>query len=78
MFKADIHLRLNNTSIADIIKVFELFVCYLKGILVHPDTVTPARLPPDLGIQVHLRSRNYATTSWLRLIFTSDHFIHPY
>jgi hypothetical protein len=31
-----------------------------------------------LGIQVHLRSGNDATTSLLRLIFTSDHFIHPY
>jgi hypothetical protein len=31
-----------------------------------------------LGIQVHLRSRNDAITSWLRLTSTSDHFIHPY
>jgi hypothetical protein len=31
-----------------------------------------------LGIQVHLRSRNDATTSWLRLTSTSNHFIHPY
>ncbi len=34
--------------------------------------------PPDLGSQGHLRSENYNTTSWLRLIFTSDHSIHPY
>ena len=38
-------------------------------------TSTPANLPPDLGIQVHLRSGNDATTSWLRLISTSDCFI---
>ena len=43
-------------------------VCGLKDVMVHPYTVTPAKLAPDLGIQVHLRSENDATTSWLRLI----------
>ena len=57
---------------------FETLVCCLKGIWVHPYTVTPARLAPDLWIQGHLRSGNDATTSQLRLLFTSDHFIHPY
>jgi hypothetical protein len=58
--------------------VFVTLVCCLKGIWWHPYTATLAKFPPDLGIQVHLRSGIDATTSWLRLIFTSDHFIHPY
>ncbi len=78
MFEADIHLRLLHTFILVICKVFEPLVCCLKGIWLHPYIVTLAKFPPDLGIQVHLRSRNDATTSWLRLISTSDHFIHLY
>jgi hypothetical protein len=75
MVEADIHFRPLHASMLDIFKVFESLVCCLKGIWLHPYTVTPAKLPPDLGIQVHLRSGNDATM--LRLIFTSDHFIHP-
>ncbi len=78
MFEASIYLRLLHTFILDIYKVFEPLVCCLKGIRLHPYTVTLAKLPPDLGIQVHLRSGHDATTSRLRLISTSDHFIHPY
>ena len=78
MVEADIHFRMLNSSILDIYKVFETLLCCLKGIWLHPYTVTLAKFPPDLGIQVHLRSGNDATTSWLRLISTSDHFIHPY
>jgi hypothetical protein len=78
MVEADIHLRPLHTSILDICKVFEPLACCIKGIWLHPDTVTLAKLPPDLGIQVHLRNGIDATTSWLRLIFTSAHFIHPY
>jgi hypothetical protein len=78
MFEADIYLRLLHTSILDVYKVFEPLVCCLKGIWVQPYSVTPAKLAPDLGIQVHLRSGNDATMSWLRLISTSDHFIHSY
>ncbi len=77
MVEADIYLRLLHTSILDIFKVFETLVCCLKGIWLHPYTVTPARLAPDLGIQVHLRCGNDATTSCLRLMSTSDCFIHP-
>ncbi len=76
--EADIHLRPLHTSILDIYIVFETLWCCLKGIWFHLYTITPAKLPPDLGIQVHLRSGNDATTSLLRLIFNSDHFIHPY
>jgi hypothetical protein len=77
MFEADIHLRLLHTSILDIYKVFEPLVCCLKGIWLHPYTVTLAKLPPNLGIQVHLRSRHDATTLMvkadihLRLLHTS-------
>ncbi len=78
MVEADIHLRPLHASILDVYKVLELLVFCLKGIWVHPYTVTLANLPPDLGIQVHLRINNDATKSWLWLIFTSDHLIHPY
>ncbi len=78
MVEADIHLRPLHTSILDIYKVFEPLVCCLKGKWLHPYTVTLAKSPPDLGIQVHLRSGNDAIASCLRLISTSDCFIHPY
>jgi hypothetical protein len=78
MVEADINLRPLHTSILDIYKVFKTLVWFLKDIWLHPYTITLAKLPPDLGIQVHLRSGNDATTSWLRLTSTSDHFIHPY
>ncbi len=58
MVEADIHLRPLNTSILDIYKVFETLVCCLKGIWLHPYTITLAKLPPDLGIRVHLRNGN--------------------
>ena len=50
MVEADIHLKPLPTSTFDIYKVFELLVCCLKGIWVHPYTITPAKLAPDLGI----------------------------
>ncbi len=78
MVEVETHLRLLHTSMLDIYKVFETLVCCLKGIWLHPYTVTPANLPPDLGSLVHLmRSENNAITSLLRLIFTSDCFMHP-
>ena len=43
------------------------------------NTVTPAKLASDLGIQIDLWSENDATkTSWLGLISSSDYVIHPY
>jgi hypothetical protein len=78
MVEANIHLRLIHTFILDIYKVFETLVCCLKGIWLHPYTVTLAKLPPYLGSQVRLGSGNDAITSWLRLIFTSDNFILVY
>jgi hypothetical protein len=54
MVEADIYLRLLHTSIVDIYKVFETLVCCLKGVWVHPYTVTPAKLAQDLGSQGHL------------------------
>jgi len=78
MDEADVPLKLLHASIFDIYKVIEPLVCCLKGIWVHSYTITPARLAPDLGSQGHLWSDNDAITSWLRLISTSDPFMHPY
>jgi hypothetical protein len=50
MVEADIHFRPIHTSILDVYKVFETLVCCLKGIWVHPYTVTLARLDQDLGV----------------------------
>ncbi len=76
MVEADIHLRPLHTSIVGLYIVFEPLVCCLKGMWMHPYTVTPAKLALDLGIQVHLKSGNDVITSWLRLILTTDHFMH--
>ncbi len=57
-----------HTSILDIYKVvFEPLVCCLKGIWVHPYTVTPAKLAPDLGILGRLWSVKMAPLrhSWV-------------
>ncbi len=43
-----------------------------------PYIVTPAKLAPDFGIQAHLWSENDTIASWFRLIFPSEHSIHPY
>jgi hypothetical protein len=64
MAEADIHLRPLHTSIFDIYKGFALLVCCLKGMWVHPYTVTPAKLAP-LFVQIsHQRlpfTTNYTT-----------------
>ncbi len=69
MFEANIHLRLLHTFILDICKVFKPLVCCLKGIWLHSYTITPTMLAPDW---------NDASTSCLRLMSTSDCFIHQY
>ena len=51
MDEADVPLKLLHASILDIYKVIESLVCCLKGTWVHPSTITPARLAPDLGTQ---------------------------
>jgi hypothetical protein len=43
MVEAYRHLRLLHTSIIDVYTVFELLVCCLMGMWVHPYTVTPAK-----------------------------------
>jgi hypothetical protein len=53
MFEADIYLRPVPTSILDIYKVFEPLECCLKGIWVHPYTIPPAKLAPNLRILGH-------------------------
>ncbi len=78
MVEADIQLWLLHTSKVDIYKLFKQLICCLKGVWVHPYTVTLAKLAPDLGSQGLLMSENDATTSWLRLISTLDCFIPPY
>ena len=77
MVEADIHLRPLHLSILGMYIVFRLLLCCLRGILAHLYTVTLAKLALDLVIQVHLRIGNDAMTSCLRLISTTDHFIHP-
>jgi hypothetical protein len=54
MVEAAIHFRLLHTPMVDIYKVFVTLVCCLKGILLHPYTVSLAKLAPDLGSQGHL------------------------
>ncbi len=54
MDEADAPLKLLHASILDIYKVIESLVCCLKGTWVHPYTITPARLAPDLGTQGQL------------------------
>jgi hypothetical protein len=77
-FEAVIYLRLFCTSLIAIYKLFESLVCFLNGIWLHPYTIAAAKLPPEWGSQSHLRSENEATTSCLRLISTSDHFINQW
>ena len=68
MVEAGVYLRLLHTSILDIYKVFESFVCCLNRIWLHPYTVTPVKLAQDMGIQGPLWSGKDAIKSWLRLI----------
>jgi len=56
VFEADIHLRLIPTSLLDMYKVFEPLVCCLKGIWMHPYTITPARLAPVVTCGVIMMS----------------------
>ena len=52
MVEGDNHLRPLHTSMLDMYKVFELLVCCLKGIWVHPYTIPWANLAPDLVFRV--------------------------
>jgi hypothetical protein len=54
MDEADVPLKLFHASILDIYKEIESLGCCLKGTWVHPYTITPARLAPDLGTQGQL------------------------
>jgi hypothetical protein len=60
MVEAEIHLRLDPTSIADIYKVFEVLVCCLTSIWVHDYILPLSKLAPDFGILGCLWSENYA------------------
>ena len=50
MIEAAILYKLHPTSIFDVYKVSEPLVCCLKGIWVHPHTISPAKLAPDLVV----------------------------
>jgi hypothetical protein len=63
MVEADILLRLLPRSILDMYTVFEVLLCCLKGIWVHPYTVTQTMLSPDFGFWGHLGSGNDAISS---------------
>ncbi len=52
MFGADIYLKPLHISIVDIYKVYQSLVCCLKGMRVHPFTVTPANFALDLGFRL--------------------------
>ena len=59
------------------VTLLELF--YLKIYpLILINLMIPAMSAPDLRNQGHLRRENTIVTSSLRMICTSDHFIHPY
>ncbi len=49
-----------------------------QGHVVAPLYHYTGQVAPRFGDSGYLRSENDATASWLRLIFTSDHFIHTY
>ena len=51
--------------------------CLNKGIWVHPYSIPPAKLAPNLRILGHFRSGNDAVRSCLRFTSTSDRFINP-
>jgi hypothetical protein len=70
-------LKTTSYILLDIYKVFEPLVCFLKGIWVHRNIITPAKLVPDLGILGGLWSESNTIMPRLRLIPTSDLFIHP-
>jgi hypothetical protein len=71
------HLKPFHTFILDMYKMSETLVCCLKGIWLHPYTITLAKFSWVLGIRVHLKSGKTAIMSWLRLTSSSDYFIHP-
>ena len=48
------------------------------GIRKQPYTVIPTLLGSNFGFRGHMWSQNDVITSWLRLIATSNCFLHPY
>ncbi len=64
--EAGIHLRLLYASIVDIYKVFEPLVCCLRGIWLHPYTVTPAKFA--LGLLANLKkTREVKWACWVEV-----------
>ena len=73
MVEADIHLRPLHTSILGIYKVFEPLLCCLKGMWVHPYTVTLAKLALDLGILGSLEEWQWCHN----VMFGADIYLKP-
>jgi hypothetical protein len=71
MVEANIHLRPLHTTRLDIYKVFETLVCCLKGIWLHPYSITLAKLPPDLWIPSEEQNFDLA-----KLIFIRVWYVH--
>jgi hypothetical protein len=63
MVDANIYHILLPTYIIDIYNAFEVLVCCLKGVWVHPYILIPAKLEPNFVIFGHLWSGNDAITS---------------
>ncbi len=78
MVEADSHLKLLPASTLDINKVFEHIHMLSMGIRWYPQTVIPTLLGSEFGVQGHLWSQNAVIMSWLRLIVTSNCFLHPH
>ena len=71
--ETDFHLSLLQTSILDIYKVFAPLVCCLKGVWVHPYTVTPTKLALDLGILGSLEEWQWCHN----VMFGADIYLKP-
>ncbi len=73
MVEAEIHLRPLHTSILGIYIVFEPLVCCLKGMWVHPYTVTLAKLALDFGILGSLDEWQWCHN----IMFGADIYLKP-
>ena len=75
MVEANSHLKLLSASIFDIYKVFEHIDMLSIGIRYHLYTVIHPT-GSDFGVLGCIWSQNDVIMSWLRLIATSNYFLH--
>ena len=59
------------------VTLLELFYLRIYALVII-NLMTPAKFVPDLGSQGHLRRENTVIMSCFRVIYTSDHLVHPY